>query len=147
MLEVVEDEQCPLDPRVAHGVDDVGTPGSTARTDRVGDGRQDVAEWSTTELSGTNTTPPGKSSAMVRAVSRASRVLPMPPAPVTVTSRVPGSRSAALPATRRQSPGPGIAPGETGIRWCRFRRSQRGVPRGQPGDVELEQRVWAAGSP
>ena len=110
-------------------------PGSSATPRAVA-----IVFWmsagSRTGARSTNHVPPGKRSATVAASASASRVLPVPPGPPRVSSRV-------APMASRERREFGLAPDEVG-RWCRqVRRGVDGpqrptVVRGARHDQQME---------
>ena len=136
-----------LSPRAAASASTGCAPASGARgADGVGDRREDEAGLGTA-ASGTKTTPPGNASATVRAASTASRVLPMPPGPMSGDQPAPRSRAAARDRGDLRLAADEVA-GQVGRRVFRP-ASVRGGGKsmGRPGDVELDRRTAARGSP
>ena len=102
LLEVVEHQQEVSLPQRRGELLRRRTAGELAQVQGVGD-RRDTRSGSRTAARETKTTPSANAVSSSLATSIASRVLPTPPGPVSVTSRISGRRSRSHTAARSRS--------------------------------------------
>ena len=109
MLDVVEDQQQPLAGK-PFARSSTGDPLSPSRTPAADATSERTSSGSRSGASGAQNTPSGKPSDCIRHGLSASRVFPVPPGPVSDTSRAPGSDSiAATAASSGSRPRNGVA--------------------------------------